>query len=192
MALTLSNFPKAYTKFITVKKITWILIVVAVLSALTSILSYKRIRQIEAFNIAVKTGKNPATDQQSFEAKFATALWLAKKERYKEATLLFTATLPLANDDQKSAVQYNIGNMFFLKGLKLNGQNMTVRNETEYLMQQAATAYKQSVRLSNNHWDAKHNLDRILMILPGTPTPGVGDSDDSPGLIMGNIPVGLP
>ena len=192
MALALTSFPKTFTKFFTVKKLTWILIIVAVLAAISSISSYKRIRQIDAFNIAVKTGKNPQTDQQSFEAKFATALWLAKKERYKEATLLFTAALPLGNDDQKSAIQYNLGNMFFLKGLKLNGQNMTVRNETEYLMQQAATAYKQSVRLSNHHWDAKHNLDRILMILPGTPTPGVGDSDDSPGLIMGNIPVGLP
>jgi mxaK protein len=28
-------------------------------------------------------------------------------------------------------------------------------------------------------------------MLPPDPTPGVGDSD-SPGLIMGNIPVGLP
>ena len=88
MALTLAGFPKAYTKFFTVKKITWILIIVALIAALSSILSYKRIRQIEAFNIAVQTGKTPETDKQSFEAKFATALWLAKKERYKEATLL--------------------------------------------------------------------------------------------------------
>jgi hypothetical protein len=29
------------------------------------------------------------------------------------------------------------------------------------------------------------------MILPANPTPGVGDSD-SPGLILGNVPVGLP
>jgi len=28
-------------------------------------------------------------------------------------------------------------------------------------------------------------------MLPSEPTPGIGDSD-SPGLIMGNIPVGLP
>ena len=192
MELVISSYTAAVSKFFTVKKITWLLIIIATLAVIVAVLSYNRIRQVEAFNNAVKTGKNPETDKQTFEAKFATALWLAKKERYKEATLLFTAVLPLGNDDQKSAVQYNLGNMFFIKGLKLNGQNMTVRNETEYLMQQAATAYKQSVRLSNKHWDAKHNLDRILMILPGTPTPGVGDSDDSPGLIMGNIPVGLP
>jgi len=28
-------------------------------------------------------------------------------------------------------------------------------------------------------------------MLPATPTPGVGESDN-PGLIMGNIPIGLP
>jgi hypothetical protein len=34
-------------------------------------------------------------------------------------------------------------------------------------------------------------MDRVITLLPENPTPGVGDSD-SPGLIMGNIPTGLP
>lgn len=197
MALTLKNSEAKGNKnklarLFSVKKLTILLIIIALLSAMWAGLSLNRIRQVAAFNKAVSTGTPTETDQQSFEAKFATALWLAKKERYKEAILLFSALMPRGDIEQKSAIQYNLGNMFFLKGLKLNGTNGTVRNETEYLMQQAATAYKQSVRLSNQHWDVKHNLDRILMILPATPTPGVGESDDSPGLIMGNIPVGLP
>ena len=78
--------------------------------------------QIDAFNQAVLAGKPPETDQQSFEAKFATALYLAKKERYKESILLFTALMPIAADNnQKSAVQYNIGNISFLRGLAING-----------------------------------------------------------------------
>ena len=197
MALTLTNSKintkkSSFSRFFSVKKLPISLIVITVLSALWVFLSLNRMHQVDAFNIAVTTDTTPQSDKQSFEAKFATALWLAKKERYKEATLLFSALMPLADTEQKSAIQYNLGNIFFLKGLKLNGTNGTVRNETEYLMAQAGTAYKQSVRLSHNHWDAKHNLDRILMILPATPTPGVGESDDSPGLIMGNIPVGLP
>ena len=63
--------------------------------------------------------------------------------------------------------------------------------EAVYLMTQAKTAYIQSLRLDSTHWDARHNLDRVLTMLPSEPTPGVGESD-SPGLIMGNIPVGLP
>jgi len=68
---------------------------------------------------------------------------------------------------------------------------MKVGKETEYLLRQAKNLYQQAVRLDNTHWDARHNLDRLILLLPGTPTPGVGESD-SPGLIMGNIPVGLP
>ena len=68
---------------------------------------------------------------------------------------------------------------------------MTVRDEAEYLLRQAKTAYQQSLRLDNSNWGARHNLDRLLTMLPGTPTPGVGESD-TPGLIMGSIPVGLP
>ena len=96
-----------------------------------------------------------------------------------------------ANDNQKSAVQYNIGNISFLRGLAINGTNMTVKAEAEYLVRQAKTAYVNSLKLDNSHWDAKHNLDRVIGMLPGTPTPGVGEGDKA-GLIMGNVPVGLP
>ncbi len=177
--------------FFTVGRLTWLLVLIAIGCTIGSIYTYKRIQEIEAFNQAVLAGKPPETDKQSFEAKFATALYLAKKERYKEATLLFTQLIPKANQDQKSAVQYNIGNIFFLRGLAINGSNMTVRDEAEYLIRQAKTAYQASIRSNNTHWDAKHNLDRLLTMLPSTPTPGVGESD-TPGLMMGNIPVGLP
>ncbi len=176
---------------LTSKKLTFLLILIAAISAGASIYELKRIHQIEDFNKAISEGKPPQTDKESFEAKFATAYWLAKNERYKEATLLFNHLNEKANPTQRSAIQHNIGNIFFLRGLAINGTNNTVKNETEYLMFQAKAAYQQSLRIENMHWDTRHNLDRLLIMLPATPTPGVGDSD-SPGLIMGNIPVGLP
>ena len=180
------------TSFFTVKKLTWLFAAIAALSVAGSIYTYQRIQQKNAFNQAVLVGKPPETDQQSFEAKFATALYLAKKERFKESTLLFSALMQkAANDNQKSAVQYNIGNISFLRGLAINGTSMTVKAEAEYLVRQAKTAYVNSLKLDNSHWDAKHNLDRVLGMLPGTPTPGVGEGDKA-GLIMGNVPVGLP
>jgi tetratricopeptide (TPR) repeat protein len=179
------------SRFFSVKKITWLLIIIAVYSAVNAAYLFTRIKQINAFNAAVSVGLPPKTDLQSFEAKFSTAFWLAKNERYKEATLLFNKALNLANTTQKSAIQYNLGNIFFRRGLVINGANMTVRDEAEYLFRQAKTAYQQSLRLDNTFWDARHNMDRILTMLPGTPTPGAGESD-TPGLIMGSIPVGLP
>jgi mxaK protein len=179
------------THFFSVKKITWLLLIIAICSAVNMAYLLTRINQINAFNAAVSAGLPPKTDLQSFEAKFSTAFWLAKNERYKEATLLFNKALNLANTTQKSAIQYNLGNIFFRRGLVINGANMTVRDEAEYLFRQAKTAYQQSLRLDNSFWDARHNMDRILTMLPGTPTPGVGESD-TPGLIMGSIPVGLP
>ncbi len=178
-------------RFFTVKKLTWLLIIIASISVISSAYFYYRIKQIDAFNLAVSMGQPPKTDLQSFEAKFSTAFWLAKNERYKEAILLFNKALNNANTKQKAAIQYNLGNIFFRRGLAVNGANMTVRDEAEYLFRQAKTAYQQSLRLDNSYWDARHNLDRILTMLPGTPTPGVGESD-TPGLIMGSIPVGLP
>jgi hypothetical protein len=177
--------------WLTVKKLTWLLLAIAIISLIFSALNYQRIQQIKAFNLAVLAGEPPATDKQSFEAKFATALYLAKKERYKEASLLFTQLMAKGDNKQKAAIQYNLGNIFFLRGLAINGTSMTVRNEAEYYIRQAKTAYQTSLKLDNSPWDVRHNFDRLLTMLPGTPTPGVGESD-TPGLIMGNIPVGLP
>jgi mxaK protein len=175
----------------TVKKLTWLLIVIASIAAITAAYNFNRMRQIDAFNEAISAGKAPQTDVQSFQAKFATAYWLAQNERYKESTLLFNKALNSANVEQKAAIQYNLGNIFFKRGLIINGTSMTVRDEAEYLFRQAKTAYQQSLRLDPSNWGARHNMDRLLTMLPGTPTPGVGESD-TPGLIMGNIPVGLP
>lgn len=180
-----------FMQFFSVKKLTWALTIIVLICLAGSLYTYQRIKQINAFNLAISAGKTPETDQQSFEAKFATALYLAKKERYKEATLLFSQLLPIANSTQKSALQYNVGNMFFLRGLAINGTNNKVRDEAEFLLRQAKASYVSSLKTDNSYWDARHNLDRLLTMLPGTPTPGVGESD-TPGLIMGNIPVGLP
>lgn len=182
---------KRITQRLTVKVLTVLFLLLATAAAITSVYHYKRIQQIDAFNLAISTGKPPQTDLQSFEAKFSTAYWLAKNERYKEATLLFNKALNGATTEQKAAIQYNLGNIFFRRGLAIGGTNYTVKDEAEYLLMQAKTAYQLSLRQDNSNWGARHNLDRLLTMLPETPTPGAGESD-SPGLIMGSIPVGLP
>jgi len=174
------------------KKLTTLLLASAIISATGAAWQANRIRQIENFNQAVSTGKTPTTDTQSYQAKFSAAYWLAKGGRYQDATLLFLQLLESGGSPrQQAAVQYNLGNIFFLRGLLINGRDLTVRDEAVYLLTQAKTSYMQSLRLDNSYWDARHNLDRVLDMLPADPVPGVGESDKA-GLIMGNIPVGLP
>jgi mxaK protein len=186
MALTFAHSP-----IISARKLTWIFAVIAIISGLGAYSEYTRLRQITAFNQAVSKGDSPATDKQSYEAKFATALWLAKTGRFKDASLLFLQLAETGDVSRRSAVQYDMGNIFFLRALAIGGTNLTVKQETLYLMGQAKNAYQQSLRLDSNHWDARHNLDRVMGMLPEDPTPGVG-GDDKPGIIMGGIPVGLP
>lgn len=177
---------------ISVKKLTIILIVLVVASSIGIAYTLNRIRQVNAFNLAVSSGKSPQTDKQSYEARYSTAYWLAKNERFKEATLLFSQLSQKGTPSQRAAVQHNIGNIFFLKSLQVGGNNDSkTRDEVEYLLTQAHSAYKQALKMDNSHWGTRRNLDRVISLLPETPTPGVGESD-SPGLIMGNIPVGLP
>ena len=178
-------------KIFSAKKLIFIFTILAIASTATAWYQLNRIQQINAFNNAILSAKPPSTDMQSFEAKFATAYWLAKNERFKESALLYSKLLEGANKVETEAVQHNLGTIFFLRGLAINGTNMTVGKETEYLLRQSKNLYQKAVRLDNSHWDSRHNLDRLILLLPGTPTPGVGESE-SPGLIMGNIPTGLP
>jgi len=173
------------------KTLTVVLVATLLAASAGAAWQANRVRQIEQFNAAVSAGKTPATDTQSYEAKYAAAYWLAKGGRFQDATLLFLQLVESGTPQQRAAVQYNLGNIFFLRGIAINGTNMTVREEAMYLFKQAKSAYMQSLRLDETSWIARHNMDRILMMLPEEESPGVGESD-SPGLIMGNIPVGLP
>jgi len=178
--------------FLNVKRLSWGLGIIAVLATIGIAHQVNRINQINNFNEAVSTGKPPTTDNLSYEAKYAQAYWLAKKEYYKEATTLFSSLTQTSTPSNRAAVFHNIGNMFFIKALRVDGgNNPKVRDEVEYLLSEAKGAYKNAVKLDNSNWGTRRNLDRVISLLPETPTPGVGESD-SPGLIMGNIPVGLP
>ena len=179
------------SQLFSVKKLTWAFTIIVLICAIASFFSFKRIKQIDAFNQAVTAGKPVETDKDSFEKSFSEALSLAKKERYKEALTLFNALLAKANPAQKSSVLYNMGNINFLKANQMSGNTASVHQEAEYLMNQAKTAYVASLKIDHTQWDAKHNLDRLLGLIPEIPTPGVGEGDKA-GLIMGNIPVGLP
>jgi len=179
-------------KFISVKKLTLLLLIIVAASSAAIIFKLNRIQQINSFNQAISTGKNPQTDKQSIEAKYATAYWLAKNERFKESTLLFSQLTQKGTPNQRAAVQHNIGNMFFLKALQVSGGNDSkIRDEVEYMLMQAHSSYKQALKQDNSNWGTRRNMDRVITLLPENPTPGVGESD-SPGLIMGNIPNGLP
>jgi len=173
------------------KKLTRLFVLGFIVSLAIFTKQLTELKNIKSFNQEIAEGKSPHIFINSFEARYATAYWLTTKERYKEASLLFSNLLPVASQSQKAAIHYNTGNIFFRRALAINGTDMTVKNETEYLFRQAKAAYMLSIKIDNHAWDVKHNLDRVLMILPANPAPGIGDSD-SPGLILGNIPVGLP
>lgn len=178
--------------FLNVKRLSWGLGIIALLAALGLAHQLNRINQIDQFNQSVTNGNAPETDKQSYQAKYSEAYWLAKKEYYKESTTLFSGLTQKGSLSDRAAVFHNIGNMFFIKALRVDGGNdPKVRDEVEYLLSEAKGAYKKAVKLDNSNWGTRRNLDRVISLLPETPTPGVGESD-SPGLIMGNIPVGLP
>ncbi|HEY8118496.1 MAG TPA: tetratricopeptide repeat protein [Methylophilaceae bacterium] len=174
-----------------VKIKTRVLVSIMVAALVATLMIGKQIWEIEQFNQAVISGGKPGNTEYKFEAKYAVAYALARNGRYQDASQLFNQLMEMqGTPSQISAVQYNLGNIYMLRGLMVNHNGDSVKDEAEYLLNQAKMAYEQSLRLDNQHLDARYNLDRVLSMLPdnhdGT------DEQDKLGIVMGNIPTGLP
>ena len=168
-----------------------ILVAMLVTGLIGAILVGKQVSDIEQFNQMVLAGQKPAASNYPFETKYAAAYALATQGRYQDATQLFGQLMESqGTPSQIAAVQYNLGNIFMVRGLMVNHNGDTVKDEAEYLLNQARLAYEQSLRLDNSHLDARHNLDRVLSMLPENPN--AKDEQDKLGIVMGNIPTGLP
>jgi mxaK protein len=174
-----------------VKSKNHILVGLLIAGLLGTLVVGKEMWEIEQFNQTILAGGKPETTDYPFETKYAAAYALANQGRYQDATQLFSQLLESQAPQEKvAAVQYNLGNLFMVRGLMVNRNGDTVKDEAEYLLNQARLAYQQSLRLDNRHPDARHNLDRVLSMLPDTP--GAEGEQDKLGIVMGNIPTGLP
>lgn len=151
----------------------------------------QRLDEVERFNRALVSGGKPSSNVFKFESKFAAAYATAKSGRFQDASQLFGQLMEMpASNRQLAAVQYNLGNIYLLRGLLVKHNGDEVKDEAEYLINQARLAYLQSLRLDNSHIDARHNLDRVLRLLPENPA--TEDEQDKLGVVMGSIPTGLP
>lgn len=174
-----------------VKMKTRMLILLLVFGLGGAMMTGKKMAEVEQFNQSVLSGQSPKTSDYPFETKYAAAYMLAIKGRYQDATQLFNQLMESSGTPaQISAVQYNLGNIFMVRGLMVGYNGEELKGEAEYLLNQARLAFEQSLRLDNRHLDARHNLDRVLSLLPdGSNTEG---EQDKLGIIMGSIPTGLP
>jgi tetratricopeptide (TPR) repeat protein len=151
----------------------------------------KQLTDIEQFNATAIAGGKPANTNYKFETRYAAAYALARQGRYQDATQLFGQLMESrGTPGQIAAVQYNLGNIFLIRGLMVNHNGATVKDEAEYLLTQARLSYQQSLRLDNNHMDVRYNLDRVLAMLPENAA--AKDDQEKLGIVMGNIPTGLP
>lgn len=131
--------------------------------------------------------------QEDPQAIFKLASLNAESGAVDSAIKLYIRVINMSEDNPKlqSLAFYNIGNIRFRKALLINGRDMTVRDETEYLFNQARDAYRDSLRKNPDDWGARHNLDRLNTIIKEVPPPGQTDAGFA-GMIQGNIPPGGP
>lgn len=150
-----------------------------------------QLNKIEVFNQAILHGNKPPFNDYQFETKYAAAYTLASNGRYQDASQLFGQLLEMDIDEQqRAAVQYNLGNIFLSRGLLVHQNGAEVKDKAEYLFNQARMAYKQSLTSDNQHIDVKYNYDRVLRLLPKESR--YKDEKEELGIIMESLPTGLP
>jgi mxaK protein len=173
------------------RRLNLLLVALLLAGLAATLIAGLRLHEIATVNAALRGAGTADAAAYPFEARFAAAYRLAQQGRYADAArILGQLQESAAGPQQAAAVQYNLGILFLSRGLPVHRNGETVRDEAEYLLNQARIAFQQTLRINPEAEEARYCLDWVLSLLPETPAGA--DTADKPGVVMGSVPAGLP
>lgn len=150
-----------------------------------------KLRAIASINAQIANGQLIKDEAYPYWVKYTAAYDQGNKKDYKHAIqtygqLLQTKPTPA----QQAAIQYNIGNNFFMFGLIRHvNEDGSLQDEARYAYTQAKMAYEQSLRLAPENQLAKFNLSLLHAVMANKMKPAPQDQSN---MELSNLPIGLP
>lgn len=99
-----------------------------------------------------------------FELRLARAYYLKNKHRYDEALATLSLVIDQGDAARQARNRYNLGNLYLEQAIA-QAEAMNI-NAAMPLAGLAKQAYRQSLALDSNQWDAKYNLEAAMRLLP--------------------------
>jgi|GEM_PF-258971 len=102
---------------------------------------------------------------------FAKAYSLDTQGRYQEALSLYNSIEYQNDQTLRERVKYNMGTIYLREAAKLwNAEGVEAYARVNTLLELAETAFREVLRLNDQNWDARYNLEYALRIRPPAKT----------------------
>ena len=139
----------------------------AILAALTLAIGYDgmRLLQDQEFNHAVATGDEESiTGREDTHGQFLNAYRLQQQRDFRKAVRAYAAIDARSRSPLQTHIKYNLANLYFREALRMRE---TGSNDLAMpLIELAKQNYKEILRIDDNNWDAKFNLELALILAP--------------------------
>ena len=121
----------------------------------------------QRFNDALATGDmawiNGPDDSYR---QFAKAYALQEQRDFKATVKAYAAINVRSRRQLQMDIKFNLANLYFRKASQL--REIGADDLAMPLIELAKQNYKELLRIDNNHWDAKYNLELALFVAPET------------------------
>jgi mxaK protein len=107
---------------------------------------------------------------------FAKAHYVDAQGQYREALSLYNSIEYHDAPTLRERVKYNMGTIYLQEAVKLwNAEGVEAYARVNTLLELAEAAYREVLRLNDQNWDARYNLEYAMRIRPPAKTVGKAD-----------------
>ncbi|MGY6217286.1 MxaK protein [Methylolobus aquaticus] len=142
-------------------------IVLGVLGAMIEIGALRRVSQQRADLALLASGQDLPVERRpgaTPPVQLARAIHLAARERYDDALELYNWLTGRGDPAFTALLQYNLGNLHLRRAVE-QVEKMEIFRAVPAL-ELAKDAYRKSLTLAPDFWDAKYNLEVAMRLLP--------------------------
>jgi len=134
-----------------------------------------RLRENERVNAAIASARISGFDASIPEARFARALALVRAGEADAAIKAYKSLTSENRRELRERALYNLGNLYMRNALA----SIADTSQSLPLVELAKQSYRELMRLTPAHWDARYNLELALRLAPEL-EPEIEDKEEPP------------
>ncbi len=170
-------------------------LVVALASAAWLVIEYRQWQAVQRYNLALADGvAGEAAALPGEHGRFAAA-WLAHQQgEFKAARAAYSELEHAADPVLRVAAMYNLGNTYLQQAARFDP--VSDADRILPLVEMAKASYRSALALDSEHWNARHNLEKALLLVPDpdpkVPMENLGQTELTKTVISADTEENLP
>lgn len=125
--------------------------------------------QVNRYNTAIEQSNYQEAEKYKGDYGLFASAYLKQKEKdFQEALILYVSLEKIEDKELRKHALFNAGNTYLQQALTLDAKRDEKRDAEQIfpLVELAKVSYRRVLRMDNEYWGAKYNLERALKLLP--------------------------